>query len=451
MNDFVNLNYIKTLEVEDNDDFYLVKVQGIVEPTICPHCKCQKLYKHGTVEQVYMDTPMHGKRVVLTIDRKRYKCTNESCKKTIFEPLDDMDSKRLATSRLVKYVERHCFKKTFADISREIGVDEKTIRHIFDDYADHLKKTIKFETPEILGMDEVKLIGSYKAMITNIRELSVYDLLPSRKKADLMQYFPTIPNYKNIKLVAMDMWRPYYDTVKHFLPNVPIVVDRFHVVRAANNAMEAARKTIRKNLEPSKRIKLKNDRFILLSRKENLNNEELETLNKWLIEFPLLHEAFVAKEDFFSIYEQPNKILAQKVYADWERNLSAEIRKYFSEIIKFMRNWWVEIFNYYDYRITNGYTESANNLVKEMNRMGRGYSFDVIRARIMYDPIARKPTTKSIRGKGGKLNKPSEPATRTYEFVMSFATEADKTEDKVVEYGPHIPTLVKLLREGYFS
>ena len=111
MNDFINLRYIRTLSVDDNDDHYLVNVEGIVFPTICPHCGCEKLYKHGAVEQIYMDTPMHGKRVVLKLDRKRYKCTNQLCKKTIFEPLDDMDSKRLATQRLVKYVEKHCFKK----------------------------------------------------------------------------------------------------------------------------------------------------------------------------------------------------------------------------------------------------------------------------------------------------------------------------------------------------
>lgn len=451
MNDFLNLRYIKTIGVEDNNDHYVVSVHGIVIPTICPYCGSEKLHKHGAVTQAYMDTPMHGKRVILTIERKRYRCTNSACNKTIFEPLNDMDPKRLATSRLIKYIQNICFKKTFADISREIGVDEKTIRHIFDDYAEHLRTTIKFETPRVLGIDEVKIIGSYKAMITNIEELSVYDLLESRKKSDLIDYFAKVPNLDQVKIVTMDMWRPYFDAIRHHLPNVPIVVDRFHVVRAANNAMEAIRKSIRKDLEPSKRIRLKDERFVLLSLKKNLNPEQLKMLEKWTTEYPVLHEAYLAKEGFLAIYEQTNKALAQKLYADWEKSLSPEIRRYFSDIISFMRNWWVEIFNYYDYRITNGYTESANNLVKEMNRMGRGYSFDVIKARILYDPIARKPTTKSIRGKGGKLNKPEPPPENSFAFINSVQSEKTDADVKVIEYGPHIPTLVKLLREGYFS
>lgn len=457
MSDFINLNYIKTISFEDNDDYYLVYIQGIVEPTRCPHCRNEKLYKHGTVEQIYMDTPMHGKKVVLKIDRKRYKCTNEICKKTIFEPLTDMDSKRLATSRLVSYIERNCLKKTFADISREVGVDDKTIRHIFDDYADRLKKTIKFETPEVLGIDEIKIIGDYRAIITNIKELSVFDLLESRKKNSLMTYFSEMPDKHNIKVVTMDMWRPYYDTIKFHLPKVPIVVDRFHVVRTANNALEAIRKKVRRELTTSKRIKLKDDRFILLSRGANLNSNQIMTLNNWVNEFPILHEAYKAKEQFFSIYEQESKEVAQKVYENWEKGLPTELRPYFSDLIKAMRNWWLEIFNYYDYPITNGYTESANNLVKEMNRMGRGYSFDVIRARILFDAIARQPTTKSIRGKGGKLNKPKDDVSLTFSGIFDsdssglFGKNSSDIESKTVEYGPHIPTLVRLLKDGYFS
>lgn len=58
-----------------------------------------------------------------------------------------MDGKRLATTRLVQHVERHCLRKTFAELSREVGVDDKTIRYIFDDYVAWLKETEVFETP----------------------------------------------------------------------------------------------------------------------------------------------------------------------------------------------------------------------------------------------------------------------------------------------------------------
>ena len=44
----------------------------------------------------------------------------------------------------------------------------------------------------------------------------------------------------------------------------------------------------------------------------------------------------------------------------------------------------VEILNYFGTGATNAYTEAANGLAKIANRNGRGYSFEAIRAKIIY-------------------------------------------------------------------
>lgn len=49
-----------------------------------------------------------------------------------------------------------------------------------------------------------------------------------------------------------------------------------------------------------------------------------------------------------------------------------------------MENWRAEILNYFDYRITNAFTESLNGIIKHMQRLGRGYTFDVTRAKLLY-------------------------------------------------------------------
>jgi transposase len=49
-------------------------------------------------------------------------------------------------------------RKTFAELSREVGVYNKTIRYIFDNYMANLKGTVVFETPEVLGINELKIV-----------------------------------------------------------------------------------------------------------------------------------------------------------------------------------------------------------------------------------------------------------------------------------------------------
>jgi transposase len=61
-----------------------------------------------------------------------------------------------------------------------------------------------------------------------------------------------------------------------------------------------------------------------------------------------------------------------------------------------MPNWYDEVFAYFEQPITNAYTEAVNGVAKAMNRMGRGYSFDVIRARMLYEPKARKDGLRTV-------------------------------------------------------
>ena len=57
--------------------------------------------------------------------------------------------------------------------------------------------------------------------------------------------------------------------------------------------------------------------------------------------------------------------------------------------------WNIEIFNYFDYKYTNGVMESLNNLIKEIEKRGKGYSFDVLRAKALFSTRAtQKPKYK---------------------------------------------------------
>jgi hypothetical protein len=53
-----------------------------------------------------MDLPTHGKRTGIVVIRKRYRCKRKECLKTFLEPLGDMDEKRMATKRLVEFIEK---------------------------------------------------------------------------------------------------------------------------------------------------------------------------------------------------------------------------------------------------------------------------------------------------------------------------------------------------------
>ena len=452
MSDFINLINLKTLSYQDSEELYRVAVEGTLLPSSCDSCGSADFYKHGSQPQSYIDTPMHGKRVLIEIDRRRFRC--KSCGKTVFEPLPDMDGKRLATSRLVQYIEKRCLKETFAALSREVGVDDKTIRFIFDDYVARKEKEMNFKTPTVLGIDELKIIGSYRAMLTNIDKLAMFDLLPSRKQLSLAEYFDALPDKRNVETVVMDMWNSYRRIARKFFPGRLIVADRFHVTRMANEGMERVRKQIRKDLDDKTRIKLKDERFLLYKRSKTLDSDDWDRINQWFAMFPTLGDAYRAKEEFFDTYEQPTREAAERHAARWASRLDPAISRYFRDLRVAVHNWHDEIFNYYENPVTNGYTESMNNIARFINRMGRGYSFEVLRARLLFDERVVKRERPTIRKKVRK----QKPSGDVWAFSVgrTIATSIDNFEYEdvpgpAVNYGADLPTLARLLEEGYFS
>ena len=439
----LNLKNFKIIDIRESEDDYrfLVEVAS-PPPSYCPKCgTVANLYKHGKKQQLFFDLPMHAKRVGIFVKRQRYKC--RECNETFFEYLPDMDANRSVTNRLKDWIQEASLEKTFTSVADDIGVDEKTVRNIFNDYVAELEAQTDFRTPKWLGIDEVHLLKNYRCVITDVENKSVIDILRKRNKDTVISYLSKLQDIDNIELVAMDMWNPYKSAVNSVIPHAKIVIDKFHVVKLANEALEKIRKANRQNVSTKERRQLMRDRYVLLSRRKDLNNfDDQIKLQVWTDKFPLLGQAYELKEQFFDIYEAESIKEAYKLYQNWLLNVPKELIAYFDDLIKAMNNWEEEVFNYFNYPITNAYTESLNRLIKTMNHVGRGYSFEALRAKILftqgYRKVKKKKKFKEVEVTFGKMLPDQFPnwSQTGYEWVYEEI------------YGADFSTLIKAIEEG---
>jgi transposase len=103
------------------------------------------------------------------------------------------------------------------------------------------------------------------------------------------------------------MWMPYRDAVMAIMPHARIVIDKSHVIRMANEAIERARKGIRGELTLKQKRGLMHDRIVLLKHQRDLNDKEFLNLNEWTKNYPILGEAYRFKEGFYGIYESSRR------------------------------------------------------------------------------------------------------------------------------------------------
>jgi len=438
----LNLSAYTVTDIQEVEHDYHVYVIANHPPNICKHCHHSRLEGFGRHKQVIKDLPMHGKRVGMYIDTRRYRCKN--CNKTFYEALPDINEKRCMTNRLVNWIGKQAINRTFASIADEVGIVEGTVRKVFSDYVSSIAQQVRFETPQWMGIDEIHLIKP-RCVIANIENNTLVEILHNRNKETVIKYLSGIPNKERIQYVAMDMWQPYRDAVQLVLPNAKIVIDKFHVNRMANDAMEKVRKKLREDLTPRQRRGLMHDRFVLLKREHDLTHAQAFNLDGWLKNYPILGKAYRLKEDFYGIYEQsrsPEDAIQR--FEAWQQQVTPDVHEAYADLIHAWKNWQPWIIEYFNHPVTNAYTESLNNLIRIMDRLGRGYSFEVLRAKLLF----AQGSYKTEKRPKFKKRRQGESGNFMGKFVAGMQFETEPTVYEEINFGPSISILIRMIENG---
>jgi transposase len=432
--DLLNLPGVKPVDLHYGNRMITVVAEVLEGPTpSCQECG-GPMHRHGRRTSTFADTPMQMQPVRLEISRPRYrciKCSNISTPDLLF-----LDERRRATKRLVDAVRQRCLGITFHALAEQTGVAVNTIKNIAQDLIVDLERTVRYETPVIMGIDEVNLAGDYRCVITNLATNNVFEMLEFRTQDHMMPFFEKLRDREKVEWICTDMWRPFKRSFSPYLPNARLVIDKFHVVKMASEALDDERKKYQATLSKNDRVHIKKSiRWLTLKRPGNLTPAERTALEVVRETIPELGLAYDFKEMFFRIYDDPVKESAMRAFEAWENSLPDKELEKFHSLAKTVHNHYADIFAYWDSpsQITNAYTECLNGLIKMSNRIGRGYSYEIIRAKTLYAKEARKV------GSGVRLLPGVESQIPT------------KLASETVEYGPHIPTLIDLAEDGKFD
>jgi len=381
--DLLNLPGWQIIACEEDEDRYVIQASPCCPRSSCPACGSIRAFKHGSDAQTLHDLPCHGKRVTISVNRQRYQCV--ACRKTWFEALPEVDERYFATARLVRYVQRQALTRPFVAVAAETGIDEKTARLWFHDSIAELEQALPRSMPQVMGLDEIYLLGQPRAVFTDLKARQIVEMLPERKKEVISRYLAALSGKDRIQICVIDMHRPYLDVLHDHLPHVQIVIDKFHVLKQLGEAVERVRKEVRAELSDRARRGLMHDRFLLHKRHKDLTAQQLFILESWLGQFPRLAAAYWRKEDFYKVYEACTHEDALARYTAWMKKVEeSQVTDAFEEFIQTVERWRDFIFNYFIHRYTGGFVEGANSLVRSVDRAGRGYSFAVLRARLLH-------------------------------------------------------------------
>lgn len=382
----------------DYGDTTEIKARYLLLPDTCPKCGVVgRLYRHGSKAVDYVDAP-YRKRTLIHADVQRMRC--RECLATFMQPLPDMDTRRRMTKRCLEWIGEQGIPRTYAEIARDLGLDEKTVRSVCNEQFEARMAAYRPEGPTALGIDELMLDGQMRCIFVDLGDRKPIDLIATHRKADVAHWLSNLPLNRAIRAVAIDMAVAYRDVVKAILPDAIIIIDKFHVLRCANQALDRVRNRSRKASKSPRRNPWRGQRLLRM-RADRLNSALQMEVEGITSNNPLIADAYACKEAFFRIWDSASREAAESAFLAWEASIPESVRPEFGKIAGMIKRWREEVFSYFDYpHLTNAYTENRNGLVKMVNRAGRGYGFKAIRAKaLLAKPLGKTaecPTCEAV-------------------------------------------------------
>ena len=396
------------MNIEKEKGLIEVELESKKTKVRCPHCNQFTKSVHSKlkpIKSIYLDSC--GERVNLMIHKRRFHCYN--CNKIFTEEMN-LNTKNGSISNKTKIQIRKDllnYNMTIAQIATKNHVSKYIVRKELEE-ATKILPDYQKNLPMVISFDEFKADtkeGKYAFILTDPIHKKVLDVLPSRKKERLIQYFTHTENRRSVKYIISDMYEPYLLVQQIMFPNAKYVVDKFHYIRYIMEALDKIRIKLQKQYgERSKEYRiLKNKKNVALLRKysndiswwvevERYRNGHIvkvlpgEIIQEILSLSDELKRGYQLKELFLDIVNHASLEDAKRQLKDFIDLCRKSKIEEFIEAANNIENWLEYIVNsFIDKRYTNGFTEGTNNKIKVIKRVAFGYkNFQFFRKRILY-------------------------------------------------------------------
>ena len=255
-----------------------------------------------------------------------------------------------------------------------------------------------------LGIDEVSLSkGELYTFVTNKthngRRGSLVASIKGTKSQTITEVLNKLPIHKRdqVKEISLDMAPNMALSCRECFTHSSLVVDRFHVVKLANEALQSLRvkerwKAIDRENKAIKRARSKGERYIPKTFKNGDTSRQLLARSRYVLakkqnewtqtqkqraeilfkQYSDLEKAYHLTLEFRNIYEQTDRSKAKVTLKQWMQKALLFNKDAFQTVVRSIENHLENILNFFNNRNTNANAESFNARIKLFRANQRG-------------------------------------------------------------------------------
>ncbi len=347
----------------------------------CPSCGQCNVTVYNERDREILGLPIGRTRQVLHVTVHRLYCP--ACATTHYEQLPFLPS---PTARVTRQMERTIIelrhKMSITDLAEHFGLSWHCVKTIEKRALEKKYAKVRLKDVRRIGIDEIYVFRhaqSDEKYVTVVRDIdtgAVLEVARGKGATALFEFSHRIRKFsRKIVMVCMDMSNAYSAWVSKNLLNADIVYDHFHVIKALNERLDKVRRRVSRDMDAATREVVKGKRRLLLRNAEDLEPDELETIEKIRQRCQPLSDAYMLKEQMRSIYASAaSELDAAVMLEQWcaladatgipeMATMAKTVRRHFSGILAFWSH----------NGATNASQEGFNNKIRWL--IGQAYGF----------------------------------------------------------------------------
>jgi transposase len=347
---------------------------------VCSECH----RKGGTYDRLpkrqFLFVPLWQLQVYFVYAMRRVNCRH--CQRVVVEEVPWAEGKSRLTKAYQWFLARWAQRLSWKQVAE---VFNTTWDHVFSSVRHAVWWGVAHRTirgVKSIGVDEIQW-GHGHDYVTLVYQIDegckrLLWMGKERTAASLREFFKLMPERfgKRLKFVCSDMWAAYLEVIAECAPKAVHVLDRFHIMQLLNKAIDEVRRAEvnrmeRDGYEPV----LKNSRWCMLKRVENLTQKQTVKLAE-LMQYNLQTvKARLSREDFQRFWEYESVTWAAKFLEEWcTRTMRSKIEP-MKRVARTLRRHKDLILNWFraSGTISAGIVEGFNNKAKLAIRKAYGF------------------------------------------------------------------------------
>jgi transposase len=350
-------------------EFHLERRDSFI---VCPRCQtcCSRVQERRP--RCMRDLPILERPVLLWLHLRRFECSD--CRHRPWETSETFGERVKWTDRLYTQVrQEYLHGCPCSALARRYGLSERTVfRWTFERSQGGRPRKLG----RALGIAEYarRKGHCYNTLIVDLDRGKPIATIKGRRAEDVIAWFHSRPQDERdlVEVVVLDMSKSFFAAVKEVFGDRVQVIDRFHVVQQAVDALDGVLRSVQKQLGPEEAKDLKKLRKRWLTSANQLDVDELIARYEWRRRFPELRETIDWVQDLRRWFDRQYEKPAREALLKLIERAGQSVQEPLQRIAGTLTRWFNPIVRYIRNRYTNGMTEGFNNKIKLIQRMAYG-------------------------------------------------------------------------------